>query len=37
VIGSDRVIMRWLAHRGGAIDYAEHARLHPDEPFPWRW
>ena len=26
--------MRWLAHRGGAIDYAEHARLHPDEPFP---
>lgn len=34
VIGSDRVIMRWLAHRGGAIDYAEHARLHPDEPFP---
>ena len=24
VIGPDKVIMRWLAHRGGALDYREH-------------
>ena len=26
--------MRWLAHRGGAVDYAEWQRTHPGEPFP---
>ena len=30
----NRVIMRWLAHRGGALDYREHCQLRPDEPFP---
>ncbi len=34
VIGRDRVIMRWLPHRGGALDYAEWKALHPDRPFP---
>src|SRR5690606_11878261 len=34
VIGRDRVIMRWLAHRGGALDFRDHAQLHPGEPFP---
>ncbi|HRV76522.1 MAG TPA: 4-hydroxy-3-polyprenylbenzoate decarboxylase [Thauera sp.] len=34
VIGRNRVIMRWLAHRGGAIDFLEHQRAHPGEPFP---
>ncbi len=34
VIGSNRVIMRWLAHRGGALDFADHQRLYPGEPFP---
>ena len=34
VIGRNRVIMRWLAHRGGALDFAEHQRAHPGEPFP---
>ena len=34
VIGRNRVIMRWLAHRGGAIDFLEHQRAHPSEPFP---
>jgi len=34
VIGRNRVIMRWLAHRGGALDFAEHQRHHPGEPFP---
>jgi len=34
VIGRDRVIMRWLAHRGGALDYRDWQRAHPAEPFP---
>jgi 4-hydroxy-3-polyprenylbenzoate decarboxylase len=33
VIGRDRVIMRWLAHRGGALDYRDHCALSND-PFP---
>ncbi|KAF0811682.1 3-octaprenyl-4-hydroxybenzoate carboxy-lyase [Andreprevotia sp. IGB-42] len=34
VIGKNRVIMRWLAHRGGALDFREHAKQHPGTPFP---
>lgn len=34
VIARDRVIMRWLAHRGGALDFRDHALAHPGEPFP---
>jgi 4-hydroxy-3-polyprenylbenzoate decarboxylase len=34
VIGRDRTIMRWLAHRGGALDFREHAQTHPGTPFP---
>jgi 4-hydroxy-3-polyprenylbenzoate decarboxylase len=34
VIGRDRVIMRWLAHRGGALDFREFAKRHPGQPFP---
>lgn len=34
VIGRNRVIMRWLAHRGGALDYQDWRQAHPDEPFP---
>jgi 4-hydroxy-3-polyprenylbenzoate decarboxylase len=34
VIGRNKVIMRWLAHRGGALDYRDHALAHPTEPFP---
>ena len=34
VIGSNRVIMRWLSHRGGALDLLEWQQSHPDEPFP---
>jgi 4-hydroxy-3-polyprenylbenzoate decarboxylase len=30
----DKVIMRWLAHRGGALDFRDHARAHPGTPFP---
>ncbi len=34
VIGPNRVIMRWLSHRGGALDYADWQAAHPDQPFP---
>ncbi|MEE9492788.1 MAG: 4-hydroxy-3-polyprenylbenzoate decarboxylase [Gammaproteobacteria bacterium] len=34
VIGKNRVIMRWLAHRGGAQDFRDWQQLHPGEPFP---
>ncbi len=34
VIGRNRLIMRWLAHRGGAGDYARWREAHPREPFP---
>ncbi|TAL56503.1 UbiD family decarboxylase [Pandoraea sp.] len=34
VIGRNQVIMRWLAHRGGALDFREFALAHPGEPFP---
>ena len=30
----NQVIMRWLAHRGGALDFRDHARSHPGTPFP---
>lgn len=34
VIGKNKVIMRWLAHRGGALDLRDWQKKHPDEPFP---
>jgi len=34
VIGRDKVIMRWLAHRGGALDFRDHGLATPDQPFP---
>jgi 4-hydroxy-3-polyprenylbenzoate decarboxylase len=34
VIGKNKVIMRWLAHRGGALDFREWKQAHPDKPFP---
>jgi len=34
VIGRNRVIMRWLRHRGGAIDFQEWRQKHPGERFP---
>ncbi len=34
VIGRNRVIMRWLAHRGGALDFRAWQQAHPGEPFP---
>ncbi|WPL16583.1 3-octaprenyl-4-hydroxybenzoate carboxy-lyase [Thiorhodovibrio winogradskyi] len=34
VLDRNSVIMRWLAHRGGALDYRDWQQTYPDEPFP---
>ncbi len=34
VIGRNKLIMRWLAHRGGALDFREFQQAHPGQPFP---
>ena len=33
-IGRNRLIMRWLSHRGGALDFQEWQKSNPGEPFP---
>ena len=34
VLGPNKVIMRWLAQRGGALDFREHALANPGKPYP---
>ncbi|MEJ2513773.1 MAG: 4-hydroxy-3-polyprenylbenzoate decarboxylase [Gammaproteobacteria bacterium] len=34
VIGPNRLIMRWLSHRGGALDFRDWQAARPGEPFP---
>jgi len=34
VLDKNRVIMRWLSHRGGALDFKEWQQSNPGEPFP---
>ena len=34
VIAPNKVIMRWLPHRGGALDFRDHCAAHPGTPFP---
>ena len=34
VIGRREVVMRWLAHRGGALDFRDFAAANPGRPFP---
>ena len=34
LIGKNKLIMRWLSHRGGALDFQEWKEAHPKEPFP---
>ena len=34
VLSRNQVILRWLAHRGGALDFAEHCRQNPGQPYP---
>ncbi|NOH99011.1 4-hydroxy-3-polyprenylbenzoate decarboxylase [Vibrio sp. 99-70-13A1] len=33
-IGKNKIIMRWLAHRGGALDLREWMETNPGKPFP---
>ena len=34
LIGHNKLIMRWLSHRGGALDFRDHALTNPGKPFP---
>ena len=34
LLGKNKLIMRWLSHRGGALDFAEWQKSHPNENFP---
>jgi len=34
VIGPNKLIMRWLSHRGGALDFRDWQIANPGEPFP---
>ena len=34
VIGRNRLIMRWLSHRGGALDFREWQQQNPGQPYP---
>jgi 4-hydroxy-3-polyprenylbenzoate decarboxylase len=33
-LASNKLIMRWLPHRGGALDFRDHALSSPGKPFP---
>ena len=33
VLGRNKVIMRWLPQRGGALDFRDHCLAQPDQPF----
>ncbi len=33
-LGKNKLIMRWLSHRGGALDYREFQKQHPGERYP---
>ncbi|MDH5630161.1 MAG: 4-hydroxy-3-polyprenylbenzoate decarboxylase [Gammaproteobacteria bacterium] len=34
LLGKNKLIMRWLSHRGGALDFKAWQKEHPGEPFP---
>jgi 4-hydroxy-3-polyprenylbenzoate decarboxylase len=34
VLTSNKVIMRWLPHRGGSLDFRDHVLVHPGKAFP---
>src|SRR5690606_17726831 len=34
LIGKNKLIMRWLSHRGGALNFQEFKKAHPGEKFP---
>jgi len=34
LLGRNKLIMRWLSHRGGALDFRDWQQKHPGEAFP---
>jgi 4-hydroxy-3-polyprenylbenzoate decarboxylase len=34
LLGKNKIIMRWLSHRGGALDFQEWCKENPGEPYP---
>ena len=34
LLGRNKLIMRWLSHRGGALDFKEWQQAHPGKPYP---
>ena len=34
LLGKNKLIMRWLSHRGGALDFREWCQQHPGQPYP---
>lgn len=34
LLGKNKIIMRWLSHRGGALDFQEWCKEHPGKPYP---
>lgn len=34
LLGKNKLIMRWLSHRGGALDFREFCKQHPGQKFP---
>lgn len=34
VLAKNKLIMRWLSHRGGALDFKEWQQAYPGKPFP---
>ncbi|MCX8727919.1 4-hydroxy-3-polyprenylbenzoate decarboxylase [Gilliamella sp. B2838] len=34
LLAKNKLVMRWLSHRGGALDFAEWQQAHPHEKFP---
>ncbi len=34
VLARNKVVMRWLAQRGGALDFREHCAQNPGQPYP---
>ena len=34
VIGKNKLIMRWLSHRGGALDFKDWCEKYPGKPYP---
>ncbi len=34
LLGPNKLVMRWLSHRGGALDFREWCEQHPGQPYP---